>query len=226
MAGAIEFWFDVISPYAYLAWTQIHVLAQRHDRSVLYRPVLFAALLNHWGQLGPAEVEPKRIHAFKQVIRRANRLGVPIALPFAHPFNPLTPLRVTALDLPASEQRQVIDAIFRAIWVEARDVTQAQSLVSALDSHGMDGQALVSASMLADNKARLLANKDEAIARGFFGVPTVVVDGEVFFGADDLPFVDEFLAGRESLTPEMMHAIEQLPISAMRPGSRRGEARS
>src|SRR5690349_24411474 len=89
MAHPVEFWFDFISPFGYLAWQRIHSLVDAHGRDVVYRPTLFAALLNHWGQLGPAEIPPKRVFVFKQVLRRAHVLGVPLVPPPRHPFNPL-----------------------------------------------------------------------------------------------------------------------------------------
>src|SRR5512140_3653821 len=100
--SAIRFCFDYVSPYAYLAWTQIHALAARHGREVTPVPVLFAALLDAAGTKGPAEIPAKRGYVFKDVLRSAHRLRVPLVPPPAHPFNPLLALRVSSLDLEAT----------------------------------------------------------------------------------------------------------------------------
>src|SRR5262249_60031058 len=89
MANPIDFHFDFISPYAYLGWTQIHALAARHGRAVRPVPTLFAALLNHSGTLGPAEIPLKRVYIFKDALRTAQVFGVPLEPPPSHPFNPL-----------------------------------------------------------------------------------------------------------------------------------------
>ena len=101
----IRFHFDFISPYAYLAWTQIHALAARHGRSVEPVPVLFAALLDHHGTKGPAEIPAKRRYLMFDVVRKARALGVPIGPPPAHPFDPLLALRVASVPMDAQATR-------------------------------------------------------------------------------------------------------------------------
>ena len=91
-------YFDVISPFAYLALGEIEELAQRI--AVTYRPILFAALLEHWKHLGPAEIPPKRIHTYRLVLFEAQRRGIPFRFPPSHPFNPLKPLRLLAASMP------------------------------------------------------------------------------------------------------------------------------
>ncbi|HOM14984.1 MAG TPA: DsbA family protein, partial [Rubrivivax sp.] len=90
----LSFWFDPISPYACLAFEQLPQALQGCSYAVDYRPVLFAGLLGHWGQLGPAEIEPKRAWTFRQVAWHAHRLGIALDVPAQHPFNPLAPLRL------------------------------------------------------------------------------------------------------------------------------------
>src|SRR5262245_64367925 len=92
----VRFLFDYLSPYAYIAWTQVHGLAERHGRQVEPVPILFAALLGTYGHKGPAEIPPKRVYTFKHVVRLAHRVSVPLKPPPAHPFNPLLALRVTS----------------------------------------------------------------------------------------------------------------------------------
>src|SRR5580700_6920676 len=140
---SITFYFDFISPYAYLAWTQIHALAARHECEVVPKPILFAALLDANGQKGPAEIPNKRIYTFKDVVRSAARLGVPLAAPASHPFNPLLALRVASADVDRERHRTLIDALFAATWVRSVDVTDVKNVVDVVQRGGLDGQALV-----------------------------------------------------------------------------------
>lgn len=222
--NAIEFWFDFISPYAYLAWTQIHALAERHARPVVMRPVLFASLLDHWGQLGPAEIPPKRIHTFKQVLRRAHELGVPLEPPPAHPFNPLLGLRLVSLELPDSQRRALIDRLFRAVWAGGPGITDPTTVAGMLDELGLDGAGLVAATQAPELKQRLLAAKHEAVAKGVFGVPTMIVEGELFWGCDTLGDLDRFVRGADPLPSDLLERWRALPSQAVRDASKRSPA--
>src|SRR5688500_4915348 len=116
----LVFSFDFISPYAYLAWTQIHKLAERCGLEVEPRAVLFAGLLNHHGQKGPAEIPSKRAYIFKDCVRRARLLRVPIAPPRSHPFHPLLALRAVHA-APQDRKRALIDGLFAATWGDAKE---------------------------------------------------------------------------------------------------------
>lgn len=216
MAEPIDFVFDVISPYAYLGWTQIHALAARYDREVRPLPVLFAALLQHGGTKGPAEIPLKRIYIGKDTLRTARVLGIPFGPPPAHPFNPLLALRIATI-ASDPQKRHVIDALFAATWggggggVETKETAQA-----ALERAGLDGAALVAAAGGEDAKARLRAETERAIARGVFGVPTMIVDEEVFWGVDSFAHFERYLAGKDPLRPEDLAAWAELKASANR----------
>lgn len=218
--SAIRFHFDFLSPYAYLAWTQIHALADRHGRAVEPVPVLFAALLDHHGTRGPAEIPAKRRYLMFDVLRKARALGVPIAPPPHHPFNPLLALRVASLPMPPATQRAVIDRIYRAVWSgEARDV-EDRDVIAALAREAGLADA-VDAAAAPEAKARLRAQTEQAIADGVFGVPTMVVDGEPFWGVDSLVDLDRYLAaGTPTLDAATLARWSALQPSATRPGSR------
>ena len=140
---SIPFYFDVISPYAYLAWTQIHSLAARYDRTIEPIPVLFAGLLAANGQKGPAEIPRKREYLFKDIVRSAARLRVPLVPPATHPFNPLLALRVASADLGAAERRRLIDALFYATWGDGEDVSRIGVVSKIITDVGLDGDGLV-----------------------------------------------------------------------------------
>ena len=104
----LRFSFDVVSPYAYLAFERLPQALEGLSFEVSYQPVLFAGLLQHWGTKGPAEIEPKRAWTYRQVAWLAHRLGLRLDTPAQHPFNPLALLRLAlacapALDAPPQE---------------------------------------------------------------------------------------------------------------------------
>lgn len=218
MPTAIEFWFDFISPYAYLAWHRIHPLAERHGRAVVLRPVLFAGLLNHWGQLGPAEIPPKRVWTFKQVSRRAARLGVPLQPPPSHPFNPLLGLRLASLaGLTEPERKRLVDLLFRATWGGGPGIADADVIAPLLEADGFDSAALLEAARQDAAKQAVIAAGQQAIERGVFGVPTMLVDDELFWGDDSFDDLDGFLRGEDPLDHAGMARWAALPASAVRP---------
>lgn len=220
MPAPITFYFDFISPYAYVAWSQIHRLAGAH--AVRPVPVLFAALLDHHGQRGPAEIPAKRAYIFKDVWRKAHRFGLPpVVPPPAHPFNPLTALRVTALLDGKAEQRAAIDALFRATWAGGGGVDGPARVAEVLTGIDLDGPRLVAEANEPDAKARVRANTEAAIADGAFGVPTMIVNGELFWGVDALEALADHLAGKDPLPRDLLARWKDLPATATRPGSTR-----
>jgi 2-hydroxychromene-2-carboxylate isomerase len=199
MPASIRFYFDYISSNAYLAWTQLPQLAERHGAIVDPVPVLFAGLLEAHGQLGPAEVPAKALWMARNNVRKAVLLGVPLNPPAFHPFNPLLALRVSSLPLAAEHRRAVIDALFQAVWVRGLHVSDPAAVIRLANEIGLDGESLVAEAGLPDSKARLRQQTDAAISRGIFGVPSMEVDEEVFWGYDDFPYLELFLSGKDPL---------------------------
>ncbi len=197
MGAPLRFLFDYISPNAYLAWTQLPKLAAAYGRTVEPVPVLFAGFLEATGQLGPAEVPAKIRWMTRNNLRKAALLGVELNPPAFHPFHPLLSLRVSSLPLPASERDALVDALFRAVWVRGLHVAEASVVEQVANEAGLSGAALIAAAAEPECKARLRDETAAAIAHGVFGVPTVEVDGELFWGFDDFPFLERFLAGTD-----------------------------
>jgi 2-hydroxychromene-2-carboxylate isomerase len=197
----IRFYLDYLSSNVYLAWTQLPAMAQRHGRAIEPVPVLFAGLLEAHGQMGPAEVRPKARWMARNNLRKAMLLGVPLNPPAFHPFNPLLALRVSSLAMDGGSRVRLIDGLLRGVWADRSHVSDPAIVARIADDAGLDGTALVAAAQQPAAKALLRQQTEDAIDAGVFGVPTMIVDGELFFGYDDFPFLENFLAGRDPLEP-------------------------
>lgn len=139
MANApIRFYFDYVSPYAYLAWTQIHGIAERHGRTVEPVPVLFGAVLTAFNAKGPAEVPARRDYLFKHLVRIAHVLKVPFVAPPAHPFNPLAALRVTLAVEDAEARKRLISALYSAVWAGGGGAEKPEQVAAVVKSLGLD----------------------------------------------------------------------------------------
>ncbi len=216
MTAVVRFYFDYVSPFAYVAWTRIRGIAARHGRTALPVPVVFGALLSAHGTKGPAEVPAKRRYLIKDVYRKAHRAGAPFVLPPAHPFNPLLALRVSSLPMAEDARSRLVDALFAAAWGNGRGVETPASVSSAARDAGLDGDALVRAASEPDAKARLREQTEGALAAGVFGVPTVLVDDELFWGVDALDGLEAFLEGHDPVPTALAAQWETLPSSATR----------
>lgn len=205
----VEWYFDFISPFAYLQFLQFRRLP-RNIRLVC-KPILFAGVLNHWGSKGPAELPGKRTFTYRHVTWLGKRHGVPLRMPPAHPFPPLKPLR---LALALECKPEVVGEIFKFIWAEGRspdDDAEFQALARRLDVK--DAAAAIARQEVKD---QLRSNTEEAIARGVFGVPTAYVDGEMFWGFDATDMLVDYLNNPAMFRDPEMQRISNLPATAQR----------
>jgi 2-hydroxychromene-2-carboxylate isomerase len=216
VSQSIHFLFDFISPYAYIAWTQVHALAARHGCSVEPVPILFAALLDAHGHKGPAEIPPKRVYVFKHVLRTAHRLGLPLTPPPGHPFNPLLALRVASLPMSGPTRRELIDRLFAATWGGGPGVEDPAVVARLASEAGLDGAAAVEEAGTAESKARLRGQTVAAVEEGVFGVPTLLVGDELFWGYDSFPDVEQHLRGEDPVTSTDLLQWAGLPATARR----------
>ena len=203
----ITFYLDFISPYAYLAFEELPQALMGLSYSVTYKPLLFAALLKHHGQLGPAEIAPKRDWTYRQVLWQAHTRGIALEMPAAHPFNPLGLLRLAvASQAQGQPNRYVCETLFRHVWMggaDASDVARLAALATQLAPERDPSDATV--------KEQLKAHADEAIAAGVFGVPAMVVDSRVFWGLDALPMLRAYLEGNPWFADRHWDAVRQVP---------------
>jgi 2-hydroxychromene-2-carboxylate isomerase len=201
MAPSVDWYFDFVSPYSYISLYRLKEISA----PVAYKPVLFAGLLNHWGQKGPAEIPAKRKWTYRWCTWWAKELGIPLRFPAEHPFNPLPHLR---LALACGSRPDAVKRIFDSIWMSGANASAAfPSLCREL---GVDDAQIQEA------KDLLRRNTEEAAARGVFGVPSFVADGEVFWGADAIEFLNAFLRDPAIVRSAEMRRLDGLPVGAAR----------
>jgi 2-hydroxychromene-2-carboxylate isomerase len=208
----ITFYFDVISPYAYLAFEHMPQALQGISYTATYHPVLFAGILQHHGQLGPAEIPPKREWTYRQVQWLASQLGIEMQTPAAHPFNPLALLRLAiASGTHGLPNRFVVETLFRHVWrtgLQADDTLRLASVTERLKPAQNPNAPEV--------KASLKSFTESAIQEGVFGVPTFKVDEKLFFGLDALPMLAAYLSGNNCFDESAWSAVTRLPIGVVR----------
>jgi 2-hydroxychromene-2-carboxylate isomerase len=202
-------YFDYISPFAYLQWRRLRALGDPVALAPV--PILFAAVLDHVGQKGPAEIAGKRTFTYRHVHWQARRAGVPLRFPPAHPFNPMAALR---LSIAAGNTPQAIDALYAHLWAEGRQGDSAESLADVGRALGIADVAAAIGD--AGVKARLRENTERAIAAGVFGVPTLAIDGQFFWGNDATDMALDYVANPGLFDDAEMRRIADLPATASR----------
>jgi 2-hydroxychromene-2-carboxylate isomerase len=214
----LSFYFDYLSPYAFFASRKLPALCEKYAVKLDYCPVLFAGLLNHWGQLGPAEIPSKARHTAKQCMRYAAINEIIYNRPKYHPFNPLTALRVSTMEVAGENQARVVACLYSLGWEQGDDLGNDAMIAEALVSAGLDGLELVTRCKDPLVKRALRANTDSAISRGVFGVPTMIIDNQLFWGIDQLEYLDLYLQGKDPLAGLDLNSLGRDGSTAWRPG--------
>lgn len=195
MTRQLDFYFDVGSPAAYLAWTQVPRLAQATGATVNYKPFLLGGVFQATGNRSPAEVPAKGKWMDTDLQRFAKRYGVPFRHNPHFPINTLALMRA-ALGLQMRRPDRLLpygDAIFKAVWVDGRNMNDAAEVGRALQEAGFDPQTVLALTQDPEVKERLKAETQQAVARGVFGAPTFFVGDQMFWGQDRMDFVKEAL---------------------------------
>jgi len=205
----VDWYFDFVSPFSYLQSERLDSLGPR--ASIRFRPVLFAGILSAHAHKGPAEIPAKRVFTYRFVLWQARQMGVPLKFPHEHPFNPLPLLR---LAIACDSTRDAVQRIFRFVWRDGRlpdlpiewaELTQQLGIADA-DARIADPQV----------KDELRRNTDEAIARGVFGVPTLAVGNELFWGVDATDMARDFIASGCRHSDAEYDRVAALPAGAVR----------
>ena len=197
MASSVEFFFDVGSPTAYLAWTQLPTLCREENATLLLRPMLLGGVFQATGNSSPVTVPAKGRYMNVDIARHARRYGVPLAINPHFPINTLTLMRAAAgVQLHQPERLDAyLRTVFDAMWVAPRNLNEPAQVAQVWEAGGFDAAATLALANEADVKAALRATTEEAVARGVFGAPTMFVGEQMFFGQDRLDFVREALRG-------------------------------
>jgi len=218
-AARIDWYFDFISPYSYLAFESLPAALAGIEPAPLlrYRPVLFAGLLNHWGHLGPAEVPPKRRFTYEHCAWLADRHGIPMRAPRQHPFNPLPLLRAA---IAAGSGSEAIGRLFRFVWRDGA-LPDEPAFAAVLAELGIPPASLDAPEV----KAALRANGEAAIAAGVFGVPTAVARTargvRAIWGFEALPMLADWLRDAPVFAGDGMRRAADLPLGEQRRSDRR-----
>ena len=193
----VEFFFDVGSPAAYLAWTQLPELCAGAGAALVYRPMLLGGVFQATGNRSPAEVPAKSRYIRQDFERHAARYGVPLRFNPHFPVNTLLLMRgATALQMQDGGARfhDYCQAVFRALWVDEMNLNEPAAVGQVLQAAGFDPAAVLALAGQQSVKDRLKATTEEAVARGVFGAPTMFVGERMFWGQDRLDWVREALA--------------------------------
>jgi 2-hydroxychromene-2-carboxylate isomerase len=191
----VEFWFDFGSPTAYLAWTQLPGIAMEARAGILWRPMLLGGVFKATGNHSPVTIEAKGRWMFDDMARWARRYGVPLQKNPWFVINTL-PLMRGAVGYQMREPGRFlpyVELMFRAMWAQPVNLGDPAVVAATLAAGGFDPAGFAALTGDPEVKARLIANTEEAVARGVFGAPTMFVGDDMFFGQDRLAFVQDAL---------------------------------
>lgn len=195
MSEPIEFYFDFSSPYSYIASEVIDGLAGKYGRKVKWRPMLLGVVFQKTGQPLLVNVPLKGEYSMRDFARSARYHGVPFTFPAKFPLSTVSAARAYYWlhGQDCAKARQFAHAVFRAYWVDGRDISDLAVLQDIAAASGVDGAALAAGIATPEIKERLKAETDTALAKGMCGAPYFVVDNEPFWGADRLPQIEKWL---------------------------------
>jgi len=191
MTKTVEFYFDVGSPASYLAATQLPRICDECEATLIYKPMLLGGVFQATNNQSPMAIPAKGRYVFDDLARHAARYGVPLKTNPYFPINTLLLMRgATAMQLRHPERfLSYVDTVYRAIWVDARDMNDGSVVAAVLQRAGLDPAMMMAEVTVPEVKATLKAVTDEAVARGVFGAPTMFVGATMYFGQDRLDFV-------------------------------------
>jgi 2-hydroxychromene-2-carboxylate isomerase len=212
------FYFDPVSPYAWLAARDLQRVEQAAGGRAAVVPVLFAGLLNAHGSMGPAEIPAKRRYLFRDVMREAARRGLAFAGPPGHPFNPLLALRMCTAAASEADRRALALAFMAGCWERGEDLMDGAALVRIAIEAGVDGAALLAAAHTPEVKQELLEATARAVADGVFGVPTFRIEGdaELFWGGDRVDALLWRLEGNRIDEAALQAFLDREPLAQRR----------
>ena len=202
----VEFYFDFLSPYSYLSWNWVRKQFLESKFQFEFLPVVMSKIIHHYDTKGPAEIASKRNYLYRDCLRFAALNEIPFRTPTKLPFNSLYALRMSvaeSVEDAGSDQYELqfklIDAIFTSGWGNGLDIGDPDVLLQICRDAGLDGAKLLEAASGGEARSAVKKNIKRALSNGVFGVPTFIVDGELFWGNDSTPSLVRVLAGEDVL---------------------------
>ncbi|MDH5580449.1 MAG: 2-hydroxychromene-2-carboxylate isomerase [Bdellovibrionales bacterium] len=196
MGKKLNFYFDFLSPYSYLAWKRI----KEYDYDVEYIPVVLSKIIKSYDTKGPAEIDPKRNFLMKDLLRKCKENKIPFCPPGKLPFNSLYALRFSLKGVSGDNQKNLIDMFFKTSWGEGGDIDSEEAVKSLLERNGLTNfEQLLEKSSTKEARIELKNNITSALKEGVFGVPSIVVDEELFWGVESLDHLELYLQGKDLL---------------------------
>ncbi|HEX3033555.1 MAG TPA: 2-hydroxychromene-2-carboxylate isomerase [Thermodesulfobacteriota bacterium] len=193
MKKKVEFYYDLSSPYSYLASTQIEEICEKHDAELEWKPFLLGGIYKETGNRAPLEVPSKKAYLIKDVADWAKYYGVELNFPDLFPLNSVKPMRGALAAKEKGKVRDYTHKLFRLYWVQGKDLNQDEVLKDALNELGIDTDWFFRRIGEQDIKDRLREETNEAARQGAFGAPTIFIGDKMFWGNDRLMFVEEHL---------------------------------
>ena len=194
MSKDVYFYYDYGSPTAYLAWTQLPELCERHQANLHYKPVLLGGIFKATGNSTPVLIAPKGKWLFKDIERYAVRYGVPYQMNPHFVINSMTMMRGAMWAQNTGVLESYNKAMYEATWVNGLNMSEPDVIVSVMDEAGLDAAAMQQAVADDSIKKQLIEATGDAVEQGVFGAPTMIVNGELHFGQDRLDWVERQLA--------------------------------
>jgi 2-hydroxychromene-2-carboxylate isomerase len=203
------FYFDFASPYSYLSWVFLtrHVKdLQKRGVQLVAKPVMMGSLVTRYVDKGPAQIPPKRDFLFRQALRLANLHHIELNVPVQLLFNPMLALRLGLSEVTGDKQTEVIDQLFKMIWVKGERVDDPERVAHLLSQEfsSTDVQQWMIATSGAQARSELKLNLKQAAEQGCFGVPSIIHNEELFWGFESLGFLLQEIEGKNTYSQEQM----------------------
>ncbi len=195
MRKRVEFYYDLGSPYSYLASTQIERICDKYDADLDWKPFLLGGVYKETGNRAPLEVPSKKAYMIIDLAQWARYYGVKLNFPDLFPLNSVKPMRGALAAKEKTKIREYTHKLFELYWIHGKDLSQDEVMKSAVSELGIDANWFLERIGEQDIKDRLRDETNEAVKRGAFGAPTIYIGDRMFWGNDRLIFVEEYLKG-------------------------------
>ncbi|MEY8199996.1 MAG: 2-hydroxychromene-2-carboxylate isomerase [Colwellia sp.] len=194
MTKAVDFYYDYISPASYLAWTQLADICKRSNASINYKPIFLGGVFKANASTSPVIIPAKWAWMKADFLRYAKYYDVPYQHNPHFIFSTVNAMRGAIWALENNQIEAYNQAMFNAAWVDGKDLSDKNVLTDILERAGINSAAILEAMTQPEMKSALIKSTEEAVKLGIFGAPSMIVDGEMFFGQDRLSWVERALS--------------------------------